>query len=131
MQFSFILSYESLITCKVHFITLTRTLQSLSLNLHRRFCKPPSPRPAHWMKSRISLCVLHIFLPYHASILQRIEPNFLQSVGNVDLSFRFHTIRKYYFSPRAPMHHGASARQLKKQFFFLNFFIKIMSAHNK
>ena len=34
----------------------------------------------HWTKSRISLCVTTYIL---ASILQRIEPNFLQSVGNV------------------------------------------------
>ena len=37
----------------------------------------------HWTKSRISLCFLYTFWLYPAAILERIEPNFLQHVGNM------------------------------------------------
>ena len=48
----------------------------------------------------ISLCVLHIFLPYHASILHacrgqsQISYKGQEMCITLDLSFRFHTIRK-------------------------------------
>ncbi len=57
----------------------------------------------HWTKSRISLCVTTYILAlsciYPAEDRAKFPTKSRKCVGNVDLSFRFPTIRKYYFSP--------------------------------
>ncbi len=70
-----------------------------SLSIIRRFvplyC---SLSEIHWMKSTISLCVLHIFLALHCIYPAEDRAKFSTMCIKLDLSFRFHTIRKYYFS---------------------------------